>query len=156
MSYDIELVDLEPMATLYGSARCASKDLGTTYANLISASFQHASRAGAEMAGPPFSRCTELSDTDRDVDAGIVVDREVPSGEGVAFGYLSSGAHAMTVHKGPYELLANAYEALVAWVVENRYESVGHAFEFYVNDPSEVASPADYETEVYLPVKSLA
>ena len=153
MTYTIELVDLEPIPVLFGSATCAASDLGVTYARLIPATGKYAMKVRAEMAGPPFSRCTDLRANDRDVDAGIVIDREVPSGDGITCGYLSSGVHAMTLHVGPYDALSKAYEALFEWIQNNGKEATGPPFEFYVNDPGCVDSPDLYETEVYLPIQ---
>ena len=55
------------------------------------------------------------------------------------------GEAAVAVHRGPYERLNDAYEAIERWMVANRRESAGHVWEIY-GDPT--PDPADTETTV--------
>ena len=65
---------------------------------------------------------------------GEVYATETPEGEAV-----------VAVHRGPYERLNDAYEAIERWMVANRRESAGHVWEIY-GDPT--PDPADTETTV--------
>ena len=60
---------------------------------------------------------------------------------------------AMTVHRGPYSSLSEAYGALLHWTMENGYEVAGAFFELYMKTQFDSFSPDDWETEVYFPVK---
>ena len=60
---------------------------------------------------------------------------------------------AMTVHKGGYSSLADAYGALVEWIQENGYECNGAPYDIYVKTASDSLAMEDWETEVYFPVK---
>jgi DNA-binding transcriptional MerR regulator len=64
---------------------------------------------------------------------------------------LPGGAFASLVHEGPYETLALAHHALFAWVQERGHESAGAIWEFYRNDPADVA-PEALVTEVAVPL----
>lgn len=60
---------------------------------------------------------------------------------------------AMTVHKGPYSSLSDAYGALTTWIAENGYEENGAPYDIYAKTQFDSLAPEDWETEVYFPVK---
>lgn len=60
---------------------------------------------------------------------------------------------AVTVHKGGYSSLPDAYGALVTWIRENGYECVGAPYDIYVKTGFDNLPVEDWETEVYFPVK---
>ena len=59
----------------------------------------------------------------------------------------------MTIHKGGYSALSDAYGALVAWIEENGYEWDGAPYDIYVKTQFDNLKPEDWETEVYFPIK---
>src|SRR5947209_20290307 len=66
--------------------------------------------------------------------AGEVYATETPAGEA-----------AVAVHRGPYNRMNEAHEAIRKWMAANRRESAGHSWEIY-GDPT--PDPADTETTV--------
>ena len=60
---------------------------------------------------------------------------------------------AMTLHRGSYSTLSEAYGAVVSWIMENSYEMAGEPFELYLRTQFDTLSPEDWETEVYFPVR---
>lgn len=60
---------------------------------------------------------------------------------------------AMTVHKGPYSSLSDAYGALTTWIAENGYEKNGAPYEVYTKTQFDSLAPENWETEVYFPMK---
>ncbi len=66
---------------------------------------------------------------------------------------MESALCAMTVHKGPYSSLADAYGALVSWIKENDYIENGAPYDIYVKTQFDSLAPEDWETEIYFPVK---
>ena len=60
---------------------------------------------------------------------------------------------AMTVHRGGYSTLSEAYGAIVSWITENSYEIVGAPFDLYIKTQFDSPSPEDWETEVYFPIR---
>lgn len=60
---------------------------------------------------------------------------------------------AMTVHRGPYSSLSDAYGALVSWIKENGYTADDAPYDIYVKTQFDSLAPEDWETEVYFPVK---
>jgi hypothetical protein len=55
------------------------------------------------------------------------------------------GEVALVIHRGPYNRLADAYEAIDGWMRDNRRESGGCTWEIY-GDP--MPDPAETETTV--------
>ena len=55
------------------------------------------------------------------------------------------GEAAVAVHRGPYNRMNEAHDAIRKWMAANRRESAGHSWEIY-GDPT--ADPADTETTV--------
>ena len=66
--------------------------------------------------------------------AGEVYATETPAGEA-----------AVAVHRGPYNRMNEAHDAIRKWMAANRRESAGHSWEIY-GDPT--PDPADTETTV--------
>jgi effector-binding domain-containing protein len=63
-----------------------------------------------------------------------------------------AGKYVSTIHRGPYDSVAPAYDALTEWAKANGYEPTGIAYEYYLNDPS--ADPSVVaETEIRFPLK---
>jgi GyrI-like small molecule binding domain len=66
--------------------------------------------------------------------AGEVYATETPAGEAV-----------VAVHRGPYDRMNDAYEAIERWMAANRRESAGQSWEIY-GDPT--PDPSETETTV--------
>lgn len=60
---------------------------------------------------------------------------------------------AMTVHKGAYSTLSDAYAALVVWIENNGYAWNGAPFELYRKTQFDTLQPEEWETEIYFPVR---
>ena len=59
----------------------------------------------------------------------------------------------MTIHRGGYSTLSEAYGAIVSWIMENGYEIAGAPFERYTMTQFHSYSQEDWETEVYFPIR---
>jgi effector-binding domain-containing protein len=57
------------------------------------------------------------------------------------------------LHTGPYEELMGSYEALHKYAIENNIVLSGEAWEFYLNDPSEIKDPTLLQTLIAMPIK---
>ena len=61
---------------------------------------------------------------------------------------------AAVTHRGPYERLQYAYDALCAWMARHpEYQVCGPAIERYIKDEREVSDPEELETGVLFPVR---
>lgn len=60
---------------------------------------------------------------------------------------------AMTVHRGGYSTLSEAYGAVASWIIENGYEYAGAPFDLYIKTQFDSLPPEEWETEVYFPIR---
>jgi effector-binding domain-containing protein len=75
-----------------------------------------------------------------------------PDAEGLAIKQVPMMTVATTMHQGPYEEVASAYERLMGWIAEQGLQVSGPPMEAYLNDPFEVP-PDQILTEVMIPVR---
>jgi effector-binding domain-containing protein len=59
---------------------------------------------------------------------------------------------ATTLHIGPYEEFGHAYAALTDWIDLHHAETAGPVRERYLNGPGDGVAPAEYRTEVEMPI----
>jgi effector-binding domain-containing protein len=59
---------------------------------------------------------------------------------------LPGGRVATTLHRGPYEEIGSAHEAVIAWCDERRLRRTGARWEIYGHA---VDDPADQEVEIF-------
>ena len=58
----------------------------------------------------------------------------------------------MTVHVGPYDGVAEAYERIATWAEEHGTTTSTDPWEFYLTDPTEQPDPSTWRTEVFVPL----
>jgi effector-binding domain-containing protein len=78
-------------------------------------------------------------------DFGVEVTRTFETAGEVYATETPGGDAAVTVHRGPYNRMNEAHNAIAKWMAANRRESAGHSWEIY-GDPT--PDPADTETTV--------
>ena len=87
----------------------------------------------------------EHSDAPLSCDFGVEVTRPFESAGEVYATETPGGEAAVTVHRGPYDRMNEAYDAIGQWIEANRRESAGHVWEIY-GDPT--PDPAHTETTI--------
>ena len=78
-------------------------------------------------------------------DFGVEVTRSFETAGEVYATETPGGEAAVAVHRGPYDRMNEAYNAIDRWMAANRRESAGHSWEVY-GDPT--PDPAHTETTV--------
>jgi effector-binding domain-containing protein len=110
------------------------------------------------ITGPPLAIYHDMEYREKDVDIEVAIPisttpsltdpikvRDLPAETTIA----------STIHRGPYEKLHEAYQALMAWCETNRYELAGPDREVYLTGPNDVQDSAAYVTELQQPVKKV-
>ncbi|MBC3762307.1 MerR family transcriptional regulator [Quadrisphaera oryzae] len=100
---------------------------------------------------------TYYDDEFRDDDVEMAVWRDVHGVSGVPAGFevveLPAQRVAWTTHRGPFDTIGLAGEALGAWVATNGRRRVGPLFNLYVVGPGRTQDPGEWVTEVNVPIE---
>ncbi len=123
--------------------------LAKAYGAIASAITAH----GTYPAGPPFARYHRLEADGFAVEAGFPVSAAIEADGDVRPSQLPGGPLAVTIHIGPYEQMAPAYEALASWVSSHSGEPAGDPWEVYFSDPAAEPDPATWRTEIVQPYR---
>lgn len=112
------------------------------------------------MAGNPFTIYNQIDDANNTVifSTGVPVREQVitPEGSPVVCGYMEPVSTVKTTLKGSYKNLTEAYTKSKQYIEDNllQIDPDGKRFEVYITDPDEVPNPANWITEVYIPIVS--
>lgn len=148
---DVKTVSEQPILSAH--AQSTLETLAATIGTLLSEVGAHAASTGAVFAGMPFTRYPQI-EPEIEVEAGMPVLRPVEGGGRVQAGMLPAGEVAVTLHVGPYSRLPEAAAALLEWAESAGREPAGLIRETYLNDPAAEPDPANWRTEVTLPLRA--
>lgn len=148
ITYDVELVDLQPQDVAVVKADVSVAEIPTFLAGAFDEVLRVLAAAGLAPAGPPFCRYASFGPT-FSVEAGFPATGVVVPAGRVVPGVLPGGTVARVLHIGDYAAVGSAYESATAWLGSNGYELHGPPWESYLDDPT-VAHP---RTLVSLPCR---
>ncbi|MDD5510159.1 MAG: MerR family transcriptional regulator [Dehalococcoidales bacterium] len=110
------------------------------------------------ITGPPLAiyHDMEYREKDVDIEVAIPISTTIPLPDPIKVRDLPAEAKvASMIHRGPYEKLHEAYQAMMAWCEANGYELAGPDREVYLTGPNDTQDPVDYLTELQQPVKKV-
>jgi len=107
-------------------------------------------------AGPPISiyHDPEYREKDVDIESAAPIGASINATSRIKVHELAGGCVASTIHRGPYEAIGEAYNALMQWLETNKYRITGSPRELYLQGPMGV-EPSSYVTEVQFPVDKI-
>jgi effector-binding domain-containing protein len=91
--------------------------------------------------GPAYAGYFNMDMADLDVEIGFGLASPLPGQGEIAAAWLPGGEVATTIYEGPYDGIGPAYEALTAWIQKQGRQPSGAAYEYYLNDPSQLNEP---------------
>lgn len=94
----------------------------------------------------------EYKERDVDVEVCEPIAAALASGDRVKVRDMPATQVASLVMNGSYDLFTQAYGALMGWIGSNGYRIVGPNREIYIRGHGHGVSPADYVTEIQVPV----
>lgn len=108
----------------------------------------------ARFAGPTLAiyHDQEFKESNPDVEVAIPIEGGLPEGVPAKARELPGGEMACLIHKGPYETIGESYNALMAWLEPNGMRITGPVRESYIHGPGDSQNPAEYVTEIQIPV----
>jgi len=153
MAYDIELRQEsgQPKLSIRGNVTFA--EIGEKVGEFVGETAAYLERLEIEPDGPPFTRVHGLTAEYIDLEAGLAT-KEPVSGEGnIQSGHFPTGPVAVTLHRGDYQTLPEASEALLAWATANGWQACGPNWERHLVAPGHDPNPQNWRTEVFMPLK---
>lgn len=129
-----------------------SKVMGQNYGVIMA--FMEAN--SIQQSGMPFTIYNEMLEG-----GGVIMSNAIPvkdkivvAGDAaVLSGYLPKAKAVKVTLKGNYTYLPQAWEEAYAYIEKYRLEQIDTPFEIYTTDPGDYPNPADWITEIYIPVK---
>jgi effector-binding domain-containing protein len=144
--YDVVVKEVEPQLVAGIRAVIANYGaIGPLYDELYAYLGQH----GAGGLAVEIDHNPGYMEHDPDMEATAYLEAPVPEGGRVKVYTLPGGTVASTIHRGAYEGLGKAYEALMTWIEAGGYKCVGESRELYLH-MGETAE--GHVTEVQIPV----
>jgi effector-binding domain-containing protein len=79
---------------------------------------------------------------------------KIPEGSDISINFIPKMKVLKTTLTGNYTNLPKAWEATMKHLADNNIEQSEHEpFEIYTTDPGNFPNPADWVTEIYIPIK---
>ncbi|NNC70843.1 MAG: transcription activator effector-binding protein [Flavobacteriaceae bacterium] len=144
---------------LYNTTSCKIDEMPDKMAEMMPKVGAYAMNNKITMAGPAFSLYHKWDQENNAVIfscAVPVVDRVITERDsGIQTGMLKPFKALKTTLTGNYDNLAEAWTMAEKYIADNNLVEInGHpALEVYANDPMEYPNPADWVTEIYIPIK---
>lgn len=154
MPYEVKKTTRTETPFLFMRKQVKQEAIAEALGEMLPSVFQYATAQGIAFAGAPTARYLSFGPGLVTLEAGMPI-AGLANGEGeIEVGALAAGDVATTVHKGPYDQLDQAHEAIQHWMNENHEKADGAPWEVYLTDPGEVPDPAEWLTEVNWPLRS--
>jgi len=142
---------------MYTTAASSQQDLGQKMGPMLGKVTGFMQQNNIAQTGMPFTIYNEW-DT---VNASVIFSAAIPTSEriivtegDVLCGYMEPTAAVKTVLLGNYTHLSEAYKRAQDYITTNflMIDTSKNMFEVYSNDPGLVPNPAEWRTEIYIPV----
>ena len=145
-NYEISLCESSEQPILTLRQNMSVEEFGAYYGKL----FERITAEGLTPDGVTLAvyHDQEFDPACSDIELGVGI-REREGADAV----LPARACAVTVHRGPYAGLPDAYGAIVSWIHTNGWAMDGAPYEIYRKTFREGLPPEQWETEIYFPVR---
>lgn len=156
MNYDVVLKEIQTVrvATLRDTIPSYSEQ-GHLWKELAA----HIQKYSAKIVPPCMVIYYDPGCKEESVDAEVVepIEGDLPDTERIKVKLLDSVKEmACVVHKGSYQTLYMAYNAISKWIEENKYEIIGPQRELYMKGEWMTSDQNEYVTEIQFPVQKIS
>jgi DNA-binding transcriptional MerR regulator len=129
-----------------------------TFFEIVPKMGEYMNAVGAVCRTPEYCftifRNDEYREEDIDVEICEAVEEPREDSETVTFRTIDAVPVAACIsHQGPYSTLGESYNSLFAWIERNGYSAVDHPRESYIDGIWNREDPAEWLTEVQVPVE---
>ena len=143
---------------LYVTASSKTSELGSKMGAMFGEVMGFVQQNNLQTTGMPFTVYNQINEANGTVifSTALPVKENIitPEGSNVLCGYLAPTSAVKTILKGNYTNLGEAYNKAKAYIKEKHLivDVSKNMFEIYANDPGLVSNPAEWMTEIYIPV----
>jgi len=144
---------------MYTSGSSTQNSLGDKIGPMMNKVAHFTTQQNIAVTGMPFTIYNEWDSLNGTVNFSTAIPVKerviVVSGE-VLCGFMPSLTAVKTILQGDYSNLPEAYKKAERYIVENNLmiDASKKRFEVYANDPSTTPNPANWITEIYIPIKT--
>lgn len=143
---------------LYKTTNATSQNISQTMGQQYVSIGAFMAQNGIAFAGMPLTVYHEMNTENNTVimSNGIPVSEkiETPADSDVLCGYIPKLAALKVTLKGNYTNLTEAWRIARKHITDNNLvQSEQKPFEIYTNDPGQFPNPADWSTEIYIPIQ---
>ena len=99
----------------------------------------YVAQCGKQMSGAPYCKYTNPSEDFMrfDIELGIPVSEALPENDGVYMAKTCEGKAITAMHKGAYKDIEKTYGPMMQYLAENKLESTGVYYDYYLNNPAD-------------------
>lgn len=152
MTIECKIVERPTLYALAIHAHSPQSELSQLFDRAYGSIMQHIAQLGQPMAGAPYAAYYNMDMSNLELDAGIPT-ATLLNGAGEIQAKTIPATRAVTaVHVGPYQTLSDTYKVIWEYIAQHGLQPTGVAYEFYVDDPTEVA-PEALKTEIVFPLR---
>jgi effector-binding domain-containing protein len=143
---------------LYVTASSKMSDLSMKMGAMFGEVMGFVQQNNLQTAGMPFTIYNQIDEANGTVifSTALPVKENIitPEGSNVLCGYLAPTSAVKTILNGNYTNLDKAYNKAKEYIKKQHLivDTSKNMFEIYANDPGMVSNPANWTTEVYIPV----
>lgn len=141
---------------LYKTTNANSQNISAKMGENFGKIMQFMKEHDIKQSGMPLTVYNDMSSANVIMSNGIPVKEKVtlPEGSDVSLDYIPNIKVLKTTLKGNYTNLNKAWEKALAYLAHNNLEQTDeNPFEIYTTDPSLYPNPADWITEIYIPIQ---
>lgn len=147
-SLEVELKEFKPVRVISARDTISIDNIGAVFGRVFETAFKN----DITPAGAPMTVYHDMDFNYEHTDVEVLL--PVPEGEiKIEAENFNPGICAHTTYTGAYSSIGDAYAVIMKWAGENGYEISGAPFDVYIKGPQQAASPEEFITEVYFPVK---
>jgi effector-binding domain-containing protein len=146
-----------------GGYKAGNEGTGDAYKIMMVKGFEKLGawmKAGGKAMGPPqvfyYEDPSKTAAKDLTCKLCFPTDTSAKGNDIVTTAMLPEEKCAVVQYKGSYEASDNVWIALDKWVTEHNLVAAGAPSEVYLKGPADNVPPAEYLTEIHMPVKPVA
>ena len=109
---------------------------------------------GKQMTGAPYCKYTNGSENFMkwDIELGVPVSEPLPEQDEIYMSKTCEGKAITAIHKGAYRDIEKTYAPMMQYLAENKIESTGIYYDYYLNNPADTPEN-ELLTKVVFPIK---